>query len=64
MEHRINEWHNAWGALKSVLCNIGLVVNTNNWQYDRLILPTALYRAEAWVMRSAKRRKVNILEMN
>ena len=26
-------------------------------------MPTALYGAEAWGMRSAKRRKVNVLEM-
>ena len=28
-----------------------------------LIVPTALYGAEAWGMRSAERRKVNVLEM-
>ena len=27
------------------------------------IVPTALYRAEAWGMRSAERRKVNVLQM-
>ena len=26
-------------------------------------MPTVLYRAEAWGMRSAERRKVNVLEM-
>ena len=28
-----------------------------------IIVPTALYGAEAWSMRSAERRKVNVLEM-
>ena len=28
-----------------------------------MIVPTALYGAEAWGMRSAERRKVNVLEM-
>ena len=28
-----------------------------------IIVPTALYRAEAWGIRSAERRKVNVLEM-
>ena len=28
-----------------------------------IIVPTALYGAEAWGMRSAERRKVNVLEM-
>ena len=31
--------------------------------YEGVIVPTALYRAEAWGMRSAERRKVNVLEM-
>ena len=30
---------------------------------EGMIVPTALYGAEAWGMRSAKRRKVNIFEM-
>ena len=31
--------------------------------YEGIIVPTALYGAEAWGMRSAERRKVNVLEM-
>ena len=31
--------------------------------YEGVIVPTALYEAEAWSMRSAVRRKVNVLEM-
>ena len=31
--------------------------------YEGVIVPTALYGAEAWGMRSAERRKVNVLEM-
>ena len=31
--------------------------------YEGVIVPTALYGAEAWGMGSSKRRKVNILEM-
>ena len=31
--------------------------------YERLIVPTALYGADAWDMSSAERRKVNVLEM-
>ena len=31
--------------------------------YEFVIVPTALYGAEAWGMRSAERRKVNVLEM-
>ena len=31
--------------------------------YEGVILPTALNGAEVWGMRSAERRKVNVLEM-
>ena len=31
--------------------------------YEVVIVPTALYGAEAWDMKSAERRKVNVLEM-
>ena len=31
--------------------------------YDGAIAPTALCGAEAWGMRSAERRKINVLEM-
>ena len=31
--------------------------------YEEVIVPTALYRSEAWGMRSAERIKVNVLEM-
>ena len=31
--------------------------------YEGEIVPTALYGAEAWGMRSAERKKVNVLEM-
>ena len=31
--------------------------------YEGVIVPTALYGAEAWGMRSAERRTLNVLEM-
>ena len=47
--HRMNEEHIAWGALKSVLSNRGLGINSKKCQYEGVIAPTALYEAEAWV---------------
>ena len=41
----------------------GLGINDKKYLYERVIVPTALYGAEAWAMRSAERRKVNVLEM-
>ena len=61
--HRMNEGYRAWEALKSVLSNRGLRINAKKCLYEGVIVPTALYGAEAWGMRSAERRKVNVLEI-
>ena len=61
--HGMNEGHQAWAALKSVLCNRSLRIKANKSLYEGVIVPTALHGAEAWGMRSAERRKVNVLEM-
>ena len=56
-------WYRAWEALKSVLNNKGLGLKAKKCPYEGIIVPTALYGDEAWGMRSAERRKVNVLEM-
>ena len=56
--HRMNEGYRAWGAVKSVLSNRGLGIKAKKCLYEGVIVPTALYGAEAWGMRSAERRKV------
>ena len=61
--HRMNEGYRAWGVLKSVFSNRGLGMKAKKYLYERVIVPTALYGADAWGMRSAERRKVNVLEM-
>ena len=61
--HRMNEGYRAWGALKSVLSNRVLGIKAKKCLYEGVIVPTASYGAEAWGMRSAKRREVNVLEM-
>ena len=58
--HRMNEGYRAWGALKGVLSNRGLGIKAKKCLYG-VIVPTALYAAEVWGMRSAERRKVNVL---
>ena len=63
MVHRINEGYRARGALKIVLSNRGLGIKAKECSYEGVIVPTALYGAVAWGMRSAERRKVNVLEM-
>ena len=59
--HRMNEGYRAWGALKSVMSNRGLLIKSKKCLYEGV--PTALYGADAWDMRSVERRKVNVLEM-
>ena len=61
--HRMNEGHRAWGAQKSVLSNKGLGIKAKKCLYEGVIVPTSLYGPESWGMRSAERRKVNVLEM-
>ena len=61
--HRMNEGYRAWGELKRVLSNRGLGIKAKKCPYEGVIVPTALYGAEAWGMRSAERRKVNVREI-
>ena len=63
MVHRTNEGYREWGALKSVLRNRGLGIKANMCLYGGKIVPAAVYGVEAWGMRSAERRKVDVLEM-
>ena len=48
-----------WEALKSVLSNRVLCIKAKKCLYEGVIVPIALYGANAWGMRSAERRKVN-----
>ena len=63
MWNTMNEGYRAWGALKSVLRNRGLGIKVKKCLYEGVVVPTALYGTEAWGMRIAKRRKVNVLGM-
>ena len=51
------------GSAENVLSNRGLGIKAKKCLYEGAIVPTALYGAEAWGMRSAERMKVNVLEM-
>ena len=50
------------GALKSVLSNRGLGIKAKQRLYEGVIVPTSFHGAEAWGIRSAEIRKVNVLE--
>ena len=49
--------------MKSVLNSRGLGIKAKKCLYEGVIVPTALYGAEACGIRSAERRKVNVFEM-
>ena len=51
------------GRAEKCVSNRRLGINAKKCLYEGVFVPTALYGAEAWGMRSAKRRKVNVLEM-
>ena len=46
-----------------MLSNRELGLKAKKCLYEGVIVPTALHGAKAWGMRSAERRKVNVLEM-
>ena len=50
-------------SAKSVQSNRALGIKAKKCLYETVIVPMALYGTEAWDMRSAERRKVNVLEM-
>ena len=51
------------GSAEKCLDNRGLGIKAKKCLYEGVIVPTALFGAEACGMRSAERRKVNVLEM-
>ena len=62
--HKINQGYRASEVLKSVLSHRGLGIKAKKCLHEGVIVPTALYEAEAWGLRSDdEKRKVNILEM-
>ena len=61
MVHKINEGYRGWGALRNVLCNRGSRIKAEKCLCEGIIVPTALYGAEAWSMRCSERKKVNVL---
>ena len=48
---------------KSVLSNRGFGIKAKKCLYQGVIVPTALHGTKPWGMRSAERKKVNVLEM-
>ena len=58
----MNEGYRAWRALKSVLSYRGLGIKAKKCQYAGVIVPTALYGAGAWGMRSEGRPRLGWMD--
>ena len=54
----LSTWGRNWH-----LNNRGLGIKAKKCVHEGVIVPTALYEAEAWGMRTAERKNVNVLEM-
>ena len=52
--NRDHHGYRAWRAQKSVLSNRGLGIKAKKCLYEPVIVPTALYGAEAWGMRKLR----------
>ena len=61
--YRMNEGNRAWRSPKRVLSNRGLGIKAKKCLHEGVIVPMALHGAEAWCMKSAERRKLNVLEV-
>ena len=59
----MNEGYRAWGVLTSVMSIRELWIKAKKCIHEGVIVPTALYRAEAWGMRNTERRKENVLKI-
>ena len=49
------------GSAEKLLRNRGLGIKAKKCLYEGVIVPKVLYVSEAWGIRSAERRKVNVL---
>ena len=61
--HRVSEGYKVLGAMNGVIKNRGLGMNVKRVLYERIIVPTVLYGAEAWGIRVAERHRLNVFEM-
>ena len=56
--HRMIEGHRTWGALKRVVSNKGLGIKAKMCLYEGVIVPMALFGAEAWGMKCWEKESV------
>ncbi len=60
---RVNEGCKVLGACKRVFKSRSLHLNAKKTLNEGVIVPTVLYGAEAWGLREAERRRLNVFEM-
>ena len=60
--HRMKEGYKGWKALKSAQ-QLRIGYNAKKCLHEGVVMPAALYEAATWGKRSAKIRRVNVLNM-
>ena len=60
---RVGEARKAVGTVRKMWKNGGLGMEAKKLLYEGIVVPTALYGAEAWGLREAERRKLDVFEM-
>ena len=63
VKYRVKEASKCMGGMKKVMSNRTLGMSAKRRLYEGVVVPTALYGAEAWNMKEADRRRLDVFEM-
>ena len=63
VKYRVGEAGKVMGGMKKVWKNRDLGMSTKKGLYESVIVPTALYAAETWGMKTADKQRLDVLEM-
>ena len=64
LNHRSMEVRKCAGVLKSVWKNRNVSMETKRSMYERIVVPTALYGSEAWVLENKVKNRMDVAEMS
>ena len=64
LNHRSMEVRKCAGVLKSVWKNRNVSMKTKRSMYEGIVVPTALYGSEAWVLENKVKNRMDVAEMS
>ena len=64
LNHRSMEVRKCAGVVKSVWKNRNVSMDTKKGMYEGIIVPTALYCSEAWVLENKVKNRMDVAEMS